>query len=131
MTSKIRLFNPTPIHVIHRHFIWYVLCHCLKVTSLVAILPQYGLIVPVFFFQVKEEHFRTYPHWKWCQKDRKKSPRKGSDITESADSMSMLSSFFYYFDYKFKIRKSKSLKKKVIITPCRHFDPALLRDFLV
>ena len=28
------------------------------------------------------------------------------------------------------MRKSKSLKKS-IITPCRHFDPALLRDFLV
>ncbi|XP_068733422.1 protein capicua homolog isoform X2 [Montipora capricornis] len=37
--------------------------------------------------QVKEAHFRAYPHWKWCTKDRKKSPRKGSDRSESADSI--------------------------------------------
>ena len=39
--------------------------------------------------QVKEAHFRAYPHWKWCTKDRKKSPRKVSDRTESSDSMGM------------------------------------------
>ncbi|XP_078379381.1 uncharacterized protein LOC144662450 isoform X2 [Oculina patagonica] len=37
--------------------------------------------------QVKEAHFRAYPHWKWCTKDRKKSPRKVSDRTESSDSL--------------------------------------------
>ena len=37
--------------------------------------------------KVKEAHFRAYPHWKWCTKDRKKSPRKVSDRTESSDSV--------------------------------------------
>ena len=66
---------------------------------------QVYINVPAFFFQVKEEHFRTYPHWKWCQKDRKKSPKKGSDITESTDSMSMLS--FLFFNNRLEVQDEK------------------------
>ena len=128
MSAKIRLFNPSSCHLSSFHLVRLMSLFKGHITCR-NFTPIWSHCTSIFF-QVKEEHFRTYPHWKWCQKDRKKSPRKGSDTTESADSMSMLSSFFYLFDYKFKMRKNKSLKK-VIITPHRHFDPALLRDLLV
>ncbi|XP_032231114.2 protein capicua homolog isoform X2 [Nematostella vectensis] len=33
---------------------------------------------------VKEAHFKAHPDWKWCTKDRKKSPRKSTDSAEIA-----------------------------------------------
>lgn len=29
-------------------------------------------------FQVKEAHFKAYPNWKWCSRDRKKSSTSGT-----------------------------------------------------
>ena len=59
------------------------------------VITSFGLISTP---QVKEAHFRAYPDWKWCTKDRKKSPRKVSDRTESSDSMGM----YYLSDAIFK-----------------------------
>lgn len=38
-------------------------------------VPVYlhGLSYFLRFFQVKEAHFKAYPEWKWCSKDRRKS----------------------------------------------------------
>lgn len=37
--------------------------------------------------EVKEAHFRTYPQWKWCSKDRRKSSSSGKDVRGRTDSM--------------------------------------------
>lgn len=36
--------------------------------------------------EVKEAHFRTYPEWKWCSKDRRKSSSSGKDARGRMDS---------------------------------------------
>lgn len=44
--------------------------------------------------EVKEAHFRTYPEWKWCSKDRRKSSSSGKDgraRTDSIDGMEEIS----------------------------------------
>lgn len=44
--------------------------------------------------EVKEAHFRTYPEWKWCSKDRRKSSSSGKDgrgRTDSTDGMDEVS----------------------------------------
>ncbi|XP_031636190.1 putative transcription factor capicua isoform X2 [Contarinia nasturtii] len=44
--------------------------------------------------EVKEAHFRTYPEWKWCSKDRRKSSSSGKDgrgRTDSIDGMDEIS----------------------------------------
>lgn len=44
--------------------------------------------------EVKEAHFRTYPEWKWCSKDRRKSSSSGKDVrgrTDSLDGMEEIS----------------------------------------
>lgn len=44
--------------------------------------------------EVKEAHFRTYPEWKWCSKDRRKSSSSGKDgrgRTDSLDGMEEIS----------------------------------------
>lgn len=44
--------------------------------------------------EVKEAHFRTYPQWKWCSKDRRKSSSSGKDVrgrTDSLDGMEEIS----------------------------------------
>lgn len=44
--------------------------------------------------EVKEAHFRTYPEWKWCSKDRRKSSSSGKDgrgRTDSLDGMDEIS----------------------------------------
>lgn len=44
--------------------------------------------------EVKEAHFRTYPEWKWCSKDRRKSSGSGKDgrgRTDSIDGMDEIS----------------------------------------
>lgn len=37
--------------------------------------------------EVKEAHFRAYPEWKWCSKDRRKSSGSGKDIRGRQDSL--------------------------------------------
>lgn len=37
--------------------------------------------------EVKEAHFRTYPEWKWCSKDRRKSSGSGKDGRSRTDSI--------------------------------------------
>lgn len=37
--------------------------------------------------EVKEAHFRTYPEWKWCSKDRRKSSSSGKDTRGRIDSL--------------------------------------------
>lgn len=37
--------------------------------------------------EVKEAHFRTYPEWKWCSKDRRKSASSGKDARGRMDSL--------------------------------------------
>lgn len=37
--------------------------------------------------EVKEAHFRTYPEWKWCSKDRRKSSSSGKDGRGRTDSI--------------------------------------------
>lgn len=37
--------------------------------------------------EVKEAHFRTYPEWKWCSKDRRKSSSSGKDGRARTDSI--------------------------------------------
>lgn len=43
--------------------------------------------------EVKEAHFRTYPEWKWCSKDRRKSSssKDGRGRTDSFDGMEQIS----------------------------------------
>lgn len=44
--------------------------------------------------EVKEAHFRAYPEWKWCSKDRRKSSSSGKDVrgrTDSLDGMEEIS----------------------------------------
>ncbi|XP_037549425.1 protein capicua homolog [Nematolebias whitei] len=40
-------------------------------------------------FQVKEAHFRTYPDWKWCNKDRRKSLSEGRGTPKELRERSM------------------------------------------
>ena len=59
----------------------------------------------IFFVssQVKEAHFRAHPDWKWCTKDRKKSPRKGSDRSEFVESLG-LSLAHYAIQYRLDLK---------------------------
>lgn len=37
--------------------------------------------------EVKEAHYKTYPEWKWCSKDRRKSSSSGKDPKGRHDSI--------------------------------------------
>lgn len=59
--------------------------------------------------EVKEAHFRTYPEWKWCSKDRRKSSSSGKDghgRTDSIDGIDEISPTTPSEHYQFNIPSS-------------------------
>lgn len=59
--------------------------------------------------EVKEAHFKTYPEWKWCSKDRRKSSSSGKDghgRTASIDGIDEISPTTPSEHYQFNIPSS-------------------------
>ncbi|XP_031564265.1 protein capicua homolog isoform X2 [Actinia tenebrosa] len=63
--------------------------------------------------QVKEAHYKAHPDWKWCSKDRKKSPRKTSERADSIDSASGSGLPSGSLDYVEDVKSMDDIKPKM------------------
>uniref|UniRef100_A0A0K0E617 HMG box domain-containing protein n=1 Tax=Strongyloides stercoralis TaxID=6248 RepID=A0A0K0E617_STRER len=64
--------------------------------------------------QAKEAHFKAYPNWKWCNKERKKSPICKNDNSIDKMSLEQLKSTSVYFNQNISIPSTSTISNKPV-----------------
>ncbi|CEF71552.1 Protein capicua homolog [Strongyloides ratti] len=70
--------------------------------------------------QAKEAHFKAYPNWKWCNKERKKSPLCKNDNSIDKISLEQLKSTSVFFNQNISIPSTSSISNKPVSSQTSH-----------